>query len=99
MRHCKATARLQVSERLIDQGANPKLDGSYILAVIWSEKAPGDQRVNFSRPDLHPNDSLSTPPSRSMTAHTLGRCRAFGNFRHAYLFPKRRSRYVSRIFS
>jgi hypothetical protein len=63
---------LQVSERLIDEGAHPKLDGNGVLTVIWPEVAPRYQGFDFSRPDLHPNDSLSAPLSLSIAAIALG---------------------------
>jgi hypothetical protein len=63
---------LQVSERLIDEGAHPKLDGNCVLTVIRPDEAPRDQGFDFSGPDLHLNDSLSMPPSVSIAAHALG---------------------------
>jgi hypothetical protein len=62
----------RVSERIVDQDAQSILDGYGILAVTWPEEAPRYQGFDFSRPDLQPNDSLSTPLSPSILAHALG---------------------------
>ena len=71
MRHGRFEA-LQRSERLIDVGAHPKLDGVGVLTVTWPEEAPRYQGFDFSRPDLQPNDSLSTALSLAVTAHAFG---------------------------
>ncbi len=64
--------QLQRSERLIDEGAYPKLDGAVVLTITWPEEAPQDQCLDFIRSDLQPNDSLSTPLSISIAAIALG---------------------------
>jgi hypothetical protein len=78
----KYAAALQRPERLVDERAQPKLDGNGVLAVTWPEEAPRYQGFDFSRPDLQPNDSLPAPVSLSVTAHALGRrCPGFVIFR------------------
>ena len=70
MRHGRSEA-LQRPD-LVDERAHPKLDGGGVLTVTWSEEAPRYQGFDFSRPDLQPNDALSTPLSPSILAHALG---------------------------
>jgi hypothetical protein len=69
---------LRVSERIVDQDAQSILDGYGVLTITWPDEAPRNQRLDFIRPDLHPNDSLPAPVSFSIAAHALGcRCEGF----------------------
>jgi hypothetical protein len=63
---------LQRYERFIDEGAHPKFNGTYVLALTWTEEASRDQGFDFSRTNLNPDTPLSPTSSLAVAAHAFG---------------------------